>query len=114
MTRPVGESLTPLSYQILLALADEARHGYGILKEMEDRFGAGVLPSTGSLYLALQRLEAGGLIEDTPEKPSDADTRRRYYRITTQGREAAEGESLRLAALVATAREKKLLARGTA
>lgn len=114
MTRPIGDNLTPLSYQILLALADEPRHGYGILKEMEGRFGLSSLPSTGSLYLALQRLEAGGLIEDSPERPHGADTRRRYYRITTRGLETAEDQSVRLAALLATAREKKLLAGGTA
>ena len=101
-------AMTPLTYQILLALADEARHGYGIIKEIEVRAGDGAAPSTGALYLALQRLEGGGLIEDT--KQSDpADARRRYYRLTRKGREHAEAESLRLARLVRSARDKKLL-----
>ena len=53
------------------ALADGARHGYGIIKEVEDRFGAGAAPSTGALYLALQRMEGEGLIEETTERPSE-------------------------------------------
>jgi DNA-binding PadR family transcriptional regulator len=104
-------ALTPLTYQILLALADRDRHGYGIIKEIEARGGTASGPSTGALYLALQRMEAEGLVAEAPERPADAedDARRRYYRLTHRGRELAEGESVRLAALVRTAREKKLL-----
>jgi len=107
-------SLTPLSYQILLALADEDRHGYGIIKEIEGREGPGVAPSTGALYLALQRMEGEGLVRDVPHPGDGEDARRRYYRITAQGRAAAEDESERLAARVAAARAKHLLAGGTA
>jgi len=108
------ENPTPLTFQILLALADEARHGYGIIKEIEERGGEGSGPSTGALYLALQRMQGHGLIEETPA-PADpaADARRRYYRLTPTGKEVAEQESQRLAALVAAARNKKLLAEGT-
>ena len=56
---------TPLTYQILLALADADRHGYGIIKEIEER-AAAAAPSTGALYLALQRMEGNGLIADAP------------------------------------------------
>lgn len=102
---------TPLTYQILLALADAERHGYGIIKEIEDREGEGSAPSTGALYLALQRMESDGLIEDAPPPADDSgDARRRYYRITEKGREVATTESARLAALVAAAKEKRLLA----
>ena len=48
--------MTPLTYQILLALADASRHGYGIIKELEARLGSSAVPSTGALYLALQRM----------------------------------------------------------
>jgi DNA-binding PadR family transcriptional regulator len=103
--------MTPLTYQILLALADADRHGYGIIKEIEERSGEGSAPSTGALYLALQRMEGVGLIAESSDRPADADdARRRYYRLTQQGREGAEQESVRLAALVATARDKKLIA----
>lgn len=98
---------TPLTYEILLALADENRHGYGAIKEIERRGGSA--PSTGALYLALHRMEEQGLIEEAPAPPENEDARRRYYRITQRGRRVAEAESARLAALVATARSKDLL-----
>lgn len=103
-------AITPLTYGILLALADADLHGYGIIKEIEAREGAGRAPSTGAMYLALQRMEGEGLIEEAPPRPRrDDDPRRRYYRITRTGREVAERESERLAGLVAAARAKKLL-----
>jgi DNA-binding PadR family transcriptional regulator len=102
--------MTPLTYRILLALADASRHGYGIIKEIELHDGADSAPSTGAMYLALQRMESDGLIEGV-SSPADAeDGRRRYYGLTSAGRSAAESQSARLAALVATARAKKLLA----
>lgn len=107
-------SLTSHTFQILIALADEARHGYGIIKEIEARSGGDAAPSTGALYLALQRMEADGLVEEAPRPADDGDARRRYYRMTGKGRAAAEEESARLAALVKVARAKKLLAQGSA
>ena len=107
-------SLTSLTYQILLALADDDRHGYGIIKEIEGREGADEAPSTGALYLALQRMEGDGLVEDAPHPGEGEDARRRYYRITARGRAQAARESERLAALVEAARSKRLLAEGTA
>lgn len=106
---------TPLTYLILLALADAPRHGYGIIKEIEERQGTASAPSTGALYLALQRMEGDGLIEDAPAPAGgEGDPRRRYYCLTRAGLRAAEAESARLVRLVAAAREKKLLARGRA
>jgi DNA-binding PadR family transcriptional regulator len=107
-------TITPLTYAILLALADAPRHGYGIIKELESRAGIGSAPSTGALYLALQRMEADGLIAESNERPESDDPRRRYWALTPVGRGVAEAESRRLAALVATAREKDLLAGGPA
>ena len=105
--------MTPLTYQILLALADSERHGYGIIKEIEERAGAASAPSTGALYLALQRMQRDGLIAEAPERLADTDdARRRYYALTAKGREHAKDESLRLVALVSDARAKKLLAGG--
>ncbi|MGH7506843.1 MAG: PadR family transcriptional regulator [Longimicrobiales bacterium] len=100
-------ALTPLTYEILVALADAPRHGYGIIREIEERSGTG--PSTGALYLALQRLEAEGLIGEAARRPkANEDARRRYYRLTAAGRRAAEAETRRLEALVRVAREKRL------
>lgn len=105
--------ITPLTYTILLALADADRHGYGIIKEIEARLGAASAPSTGALYLALQRMEAEGLLAESPRRPdASEDARRRYYRITRQGRAAVVAEAARLETLVAAAREKDLLPRG--
>jgi DNA-binding PadR family transcriptional regulator len=102
--------ITPLTYQILLALASADAHGYGIIKEIEEQAGAASAPTTGALYLALQRMEHEGLIEESVRRPrADDDQRRRYYRLTRRGREAAREESARLAALVAVARRKNLL-----
>jgi DNA-binding PadR family transcriptional regulator len=103
--------LTHLSYHILLALADEVRHGYGIIKEIEARTDGAMSPSTGAVYLALQRMEQEGLIvesDDRPE-PGEDDERRRYYGMTRQGRTLAIAESNRLEGLVAVARQKRLL-----
>lgn len=105
-----AEPLTHLSYHILLALADEERHGYAILKEIEERSGGGMSPSTGALYLALQRMEEEGAIELSTARPRKGeDGRRKYYRLTEQGRVLARAESARLADLVETARSKALL-----
>lgn len=101
--------MTPLTFRILLALADASRHGYGIIKEIELRDGVDSAPSTGAMYLALQRMESDGLIEEAPAPGDGEDGRRRYYALTSAGRSAAESESARLAALVAAARAKKLL-----
>lgn len=100
--------LTPLTYEILVVLADEPGHGYGTLKEIE-RHG-GVVPSTGALYMALQRMVEEGLLEEVAAPPDAEDARRRYYRVTASGRTAARRETVRLAALVERARGKNLLA----
>lgn len=105
------QRLTPLTYHVLLALADRPRHGYGIIKEIEARAGEDAAPSTGALYLALQRLEQDGWIEETADRPQPEqdDARRRYYRLTAVGRRAAEAESRRLARLLGAAMEKRLV-----
>lgn len=100
--------LTPLSFQILVSLADGPRHGYGIIKEIEASTGAPFRSSTGTLYLAIERLEKEDLIEEEPS----GDARRRYYRLTAFGRDVAEAETRRLATLLGIARGKKLLGPG--
>lgn len=97
--------LTPLSFQILVSLADEPRHGYGIIKEIEEATGERLKSSTGTLYLAIERLGEEGLIEEE----SSPDPRRRYYRLTGLGRAVASAEVKRLATLLGVARGKKLV-----
>lgn len=103
-------ALTPLSFQILLALADEDRHGYGIMKEVHKRTAGYVRIATGTLYAAMQRLLESALVAEAsrPLSPDD-DQRRRYYTLTDLGRRAARSEALRLAELVRIASEKKLV-----
>lgn len=102
-------TLTLPMLQILLALVDEDRHGYGILLDVERR-GGGRL-GTGTLYTAIQRLMTKGLIEESEERPDPEldDARRRYYRLTKAGRQAAASEAAKLDGIVAVAREKALL-----
>lgn len=102
--------LTHLTYHILLALADGDLHGYAIIQEIEARSGGALRPTTGALYLALQRMEEEGLIRESPRRPRpDEDARRKYYRMTPEGRALARLESERLAALVGVALEKRLV-----
>ena len=103
--------LTPLSFQILLAIADGPRHGYGIIKEIETRTGRPLKSSTGTLYLAIQRLEQEELIAETddPGTQDSGDSRRRYYDLTALGQEVAAAEARRLLGLVGIARQKRLL-----
>jgi DNA-binding PadR family transcriptional regulator len=103
--------LTPAVLQILLSLADEERHGYGIMREVEDRSGGRVRMGPGTLYGSIKRMLAYGLIEESDERPDPEldDSRRRYYRITDFGRRVAGAEAARLESLVRSAREKKLL-----
>ena len=103
--------LTPAVLHVLLALADEERHGYGIMKEVEGRTGGEVRLGPGTLYGAIKRMLAGGLIEESGERPDPEldDQRRRYYRITGFGRRVAGAEAERLQDLVSTARARKLL-----
>jgi DNA-binding PadR family transcriptional regulator len=106
-TRP--ETLTPLSTAILFALADGASHGYAIIKEIQTVTGGEMRPNTGSMYLALHRLLKDGLIVESTVKGEDA--RRRYYRLSDAGREAARAEARRLAQLVRVASAKRLIPR---
>lgn len=111
------ESLVPLprlAFQILLALAKSASHGYAIAKEVERNTDGRTKPSTGSLYLSMEKLHAQALIEEAERAPDDTnqDARRRYFRITSTGRLAARAESERMLRLVNLARERDLLADG--
>lgn len=106
-TRP--EALSPLSSAILFALAGGARHGYAIIKEIEAITDGVMRLNTGSVYLALHRLRADGLIAESTGPGDDA--RRRYYKLTESGRAAAKSEARRLAQLVRAATAKRLIAK---
>jgi DNA-binding PadR family transcriptional regulator len=103
--------LTPVAFEILLALADGEQHGYSIMREVARRSGSAVVLHPGTLYRALARLLEGGLIGELEERPDAEhdDERRRYYRLTALGVAVARAEAERLASQVAAARERKLL-----
>ena len=105
------DSLTPAAFQILLALADEDRHGLGIMDEVEGRTSGTVALGPGSLYGTIKRLRESGLIDATDGRPGpeDDDPRRRYYRITPPGRDALAREARHLEMMVRAARAKAVL-----
>ena len=97
--------LTPAAFHVLLALADGPKHGYLIMKDVEDRTGGDVRLSTGTLYGLIKRFLDDELII---EMRAD-DDRRRTYKLTAFGREVAEAEAARLERMVRAARGVKLL-----
>lgn len=106
------QPLNHSEFHILLALADGERHGYGIMQEVEKGSNGSVRLGPGTLYGALKRLLATGLIEESGERPEqeeDDQRRRCYYRLTGRGGEAVREEASRLAALVRVAETKRLL-----
>lgn len=103
--------LTPVAFEVLLALADGSRHGYGILQEVEARSGGAVSLHAGTLYRVLARLLEQQLIEELaapPDQPNE-DERRRYYGLTARGVAVAQAEATRLEGQLAAARARRLL-----
>ena len=96
--------LTAPLFHVLVSLADEDRHGYAIIKDVEDRTSGDVRLSTGTLYGIIKRLLADGWIAEARTRRSDDDERRRYYRLTPAGRDAALAETARLERAAAQAR----------
>ena len=99
--------LPPVTFHILLALADEDRHGYAIIQEVAVRTAGEIRLNAGTLYRAIQRMLEQGLIVETRERPSpeEDDQRRRYYRIAKFGQDVARAEARRMTQLVKFARE---------
>lgn len=104
--------LTPAVFNILLALADGEKHGYGIMLEVEANTKGQVLMGPGTLYGSIKRMLQAGLIEESDERvdPEMDDPRRRsYYRLTDLGRRTLRMEAERLASQVQIAKTKKVL-----
>ena len=102
---PAPEDFLPLKphwFHILLCLAGQDQHGYGIMQEVLDRTGGKVRLWPATLYGALKRLIDAGLIEESSRRPGPDldDARRRYYRLTKLGRRVLTAESQRLEDLV--------------
>lgn len=94
--------LPPATFHILVALSDADRHGYGIMQEVAQRTGGRTKLNPGTLYTTIQRLLEKGLIVELNERrdPEEDDERRRYYRLTPTGRQAARLELARLTEMV--------------
>lgn len=101
-----AEPLKPAHYFILLAIADGDQHGYAIRRSVDELSGGQVKLWPTTLYGSIHRLVDGGLITELEEAPSpaDDDPRRRYYRLTQQGRERLDAETARLESIVARAK----------
>ena len=111
---PPPETLLPLSvpvFQILLSLAEQDRHGYGIIGDVRRRSRDEVILSTSTLYGAIKRMMRDGLVERSDMRPDPAldDERRRYYRISDFGREVASCEAQRISRLAEMVRNSELL-----
>jgi DNA-binding PadR family transcriptional regulator len=105
--------MKPLNFEVLLALSQGERHGWALVRELQRREGGeSILPA--NFYRTLRAMVAAGLIEETRaprtawDEPGDPQ-RRRYFRVTASGREAARAEARRLEALVDESRAKRLL-----
>ena len=103
------EDFLPLpeaTFHILMAVADDDRHGYAIIQEVATRTDGMLKLSPGTLYRSIQRMLEQGLLVEIDERPApeDDDERRRYYRITPLGTSVAKAEARRLTQLVRMAR----------
>ena len=98
--------LPPATFHILMAVADEERHGYAIIQEIGVRTDGALRMSAGTLYRSIQRMIEQDLIVEVHERPAPEldDERRRYYRITKFGEAVARAETRRLQGLVKLAR----------
>jgi len=97
-------------FQILLSLVDDDLHGYALIQDIRARTDGEMSLTASTLYTAVKRLVTAGLIAEVhSSRGGKDDSRRRYYRITTPGRETLRAEAARLDRLTTMARKKKLL-----
>ena len=110
--QPDPRAAIPLSEQafhVLLALVDGERHGYGIMRDLEERTNGAMKLGAGTLYGILKRLLASGIVDETDERPDPklGDERRRYYRLTAFGAAVLAAETRRIEELLHHARRKR-------
>src|SRR5512144_3212855 len=96
--------LAPATLHILLSLAGEDLHGYGIMQEVRRQSDGRYRLGPGTLYDNLQRLVQQGIVEETQRRPDCEDARRRYYRLTSLGRGVLSAEIGRLESVVQEAK----------
>jgi DNA-binding PadR family transcriptional regulator len=105
------DPLPSAAFHILLALVGEDRHGYAIMRQVEQQTGGRVRLGPGTLYGSLQSLREAHLIEELGERPDESGTgeRRRYYHLTSAGLKVARWEAEKLAQTLRVARAKRVL-----
>ena len=105
------DPLPSAAFQILLSLADQDLHGYGIMRQVAEQTDGRMRLGPGTLYSSIQSLLEAKLIEelDPREDVKLGEERRRYYRLTSAGRKLARAEADRLADLLRVARSRKIL-----
>jgi DNA-binding PadR family transcriptional regulator len=103
--------LTAPVFHILVALSEGERHGYAIMQDVACQTSDVLQLGPGTLYGCLKRMLTAGLVEESDERPDPAldNSRRRYYRMTALGRQAARAEAERLENAVIAARSRRLL-----
>ncbi|NKB89335.1 MAG: PadR family transcriptional regulator [Acidobacteria bacterium] len=105
--------LSPPVFHVLLALGESAMHGYAMMQSLEDKTHGAEALLPGTLYATIARMVDAGLIEESTPPADATDKRRRYYGVTSFGREVATLESERLARLLSIARAENLVAAGS-
>jgi DNA-binding PadR family transcriptional regulator len=105
------DPLPSAAFQILLSLAEEDLHGYGIMRQVAEQTDGRMRLGPGTLYSSIQSLLEEKFIEelDPREGVKLREERRRYYRLTSAGRRLARSEADRLAGLLRVARSRKIL-----
>ncbi len=102
--------LKPVVFHILLALAEQQCHGYGVIQTVRERSEGRIRLETGPFYRHLKKLMDGRLVEESTTRPPDDDRRRgAYYRLTEFGRDVVTAEGKRLAGLVSVTRQLGLM-----
>jgi len=96
--------LSPATLHILLSLAGEERHGYGIMQEVARQSEGQYKLGPGTLYDNLQKMTEQGLVEEAARASREEDSRRKYYRLTSFGRRVLAAEIARLETLVREAK----------
>ncbi len=93
--------LKPVVFHILLALAEQESHGYGVIQAVRDCSGGRIQLETGPFYRHLKKMMDGKLVEESDQRPQNDDKRRgAYYRLTRLGRDVVSAESRRMAGLI--------------
>jgi DNA-binding PadR family transcriptional regulator len=96
--------LSPATLHVLLALAGEDRHGYGIMQEVARQSEGQYKLGPRTLYDNLQKMMNQGMVEEAPSPSDNDDPRRRYYRLTRFGRAVLTADVTRLEGVVRQAR----------